>query len=224
MATPGAGGSRFPGFDVTDQAGAWDPVTTPVVLGRLTPAPAVFFTSEEVETVQALVDRLLAQNEEPRVPVVELIDTRLVRRAGDGYRYEDMPEDPEAWRASIAGLEVDAVIRHGRRFADLERGRQLRLVEDVRTTAGRWHELPAKRVFSLWMRYACTAFYSHPWAWNEIGFGGPAYPRGYKNLGLDRREHWEVAEGDTGAPVPWATRAEASRRRHTDALAPGGAP
>ena len=37
---------------------------------------------------------------------------------------------------------------------------------------------PAGRVFALWMRYACAAFYSHPWAWNEIGFGGPAYPQG----------------------------------------------
>ena len=28
-----------------------------------------------------------------------------------------------------------------------------------------------------------AAFYSHPWAWNEIGFGGPAYPQGYMRLG-----------------------------------------
>jgi hypothetical protein len=28
-----------------------------------------------------------------------------------------------------------------------------------------------------------SGFYSHPWAWNEIGFGGPAYPRGYMRLG-----------------------------------------
>jgi hypothetical protein len=28
-----------------------------------------------------------------------------------------------------------------------------------------------------------VAFYSHPWAWNEIGFGGPAYPRGFMRLG-----------------------------------------
>ena len=34
------------------------------------------------------------------------------------------------------------------------------------------------------MRYASTAFYSHPSAWNEIGIGGPAYPHGYKNIGM----------------------------------------
>jgi len=33
------------------------------------------------------------------------------------------------------------------------------------------------------MRAVLAAFYSHPWAWNEIGFGGPAYPRGYMRLG-----------------------------------------
>ena len=78
--------------------------------------------------------------------------------------------------------------------------------------------MPAQRLFSLWMRYACSAFYSHPWAWNEIGFGGPAYPRGYKHLALDGREPWEVAERDAADPVPWAERAERAKRRHADGL------
>ena len=81
--------------------------------------------------------------------------------------------------------------------------------------------MPASRVFSLWLRYACSAFYSHPWAFNEIGYGGPAYPRGYKNLGLDRRENWEVAERDAQDPVPWAERSEAARRQHTETLGGG---
>ncbi|MDM4723605.1 hypothetical protein QTQ03_30055 [Micromonospora sp. WMMA1363] len=47
---------------------------------------------------------------------------------------------------------------------------------------------------SLWTRYACTAFYAHPDAWSEMGFPGPAYPRGYKNTGVDRREPFEVVD------------------------------
>ena len=57
-----------------------------------------------------------------------------------------------------------------------------------------WHGLNAAHVWSLWTRYACTAFYAHPSAWNEIGFPGPAYPRGYKNPGVDARESFEVAD------------------------------
>jgi hypothetical protein len=219
--TPGAGEPRFPGFDVTDQAPTWDAVTRGVVVGRMQPATALrFFTAEETPTAAALMDRLLAQNEEPRVPVLALVDDRLARRAGDGYRFSDMPEDPEAWRMSIAALDADALSRHHRPFSALERGQQLRMVDSVRSADGPWHGLPATRVFSLWVRYACTAFYSHPWAWNEIGFGGPAYPRGYKNLGLDRREPWEVAEHHAEG-VAWAGRAQAARRRHTDALGQG---
>ena len=57
-----------------------------------------------------------------------------------------------------------------------------------------WHGLNAAHVWSLWTRYACTAFYAHPAAWNEIGFPGPAYPRGYKNPGVGEREPFEVAD------------------------------
>ena len=54
-----------------------------------------------------------------------------------------------------------------------------------------------KHAFQLVMRQACSAFYAHPWAWNEIGFGGPAYPRGYAvfaSAHLDDTEPWEGKE------------------------------
>jgi hypothetical protein len=54
-------------------------------------------------------------------------------------------------------------------------------------------------VWSLWTRYACTAFYAHPAGWNEIGFPGPAYPRGYKNPGVDAREPFEVRDARPGS-------------------------
>jgi hypothetical protein len=37
-------------------------------------------------------------------------------------------------------------------------------------------------------------YYGHPWAWDEIGFGGPAYPRGYMRLERGEPEPWEVEE------------------------------
>jgi hypothetical protein len=42
------------------------------------------------------------------------------------------------------------------------------------------------------------AYYAHPVAWNEIGFGGPASPRGYVRMGLDRRDPWEAVEATSG--------------------------
>ncbi len=217
--TPGSAEQRFPAYDVTDQSATWDKTTAAVVLRRLEPAGApVFFSREEEPVARALIDRLLAQDDGPTVPVFEVIDQRLAERRGDGFRYEDLPDDPEAWQRSVAAVDAEATEQYARSFAELPINAQAQTIEKVRICEGQWRGLPAKRIFSVWMRYVCSAFYSHPWAWNEIGFGGPAYPRGYKNLGLDRREPWEVAERDAHDPVPWVERAEAAKRRHAQYL------
>lgn len=213
--TPGTDEPRFPGYDVLGQTPAWDDETKAVVLSRLRrPGPLRFFTAIQEPTARSLVDRLLAQDHEPRVPVVEAIDQRLADRRGDGYRFADMPEDWEAWSRSIDGLDADAQEACGRSFAGLARQDQTERIERLRRLEGRWHGMPAPKVFGLWLRYVCDAFYAHPWAWNEIGFGGPAYPRGYKNLGLGRREPWERPERDAEDPVPWAEQAEQARAEH----------
>ena len=41
---------------------------------------------------------------------------------------------------------------------------------------------------------ALEGYYAHPWAWDEIGFGGPAYPRAYTRLERGEPEPWEVEE------------------------------
>lgn len=215
--TPGGKG-RFPGFDVLEQADGWDDVTAGVVLRRLDPGVDVsFFTPTEQATASALFDQLLAQRDEPKVPILQLVDQRLATGETDGWHYQDLPEDADAWRASLAALEEDAMGALGRPFHELEWEEQGTLVQRVQD-AKEWHGMPAGHVWSLWTRYACTAFYSHPWAWNEIGFGGPAYPRGYKALGVGKREGWEVPEAGAADPVPWSTQVEQARRRQASAL------
>jgi len=187
--------ARFPGYDVLASTDSWDPVTADVVLGRLEPAgPLRFFPAGLDRTAGALFDQLLDQRTGPRVPVLQMVDARLAQGETDGWRYADMPEDGAAFLASLRGLDADARSLPGGDFADLDEAAQARILNDVQASNGQWHDLRAKHVWSLWTRYACTAFYSHPWAWNEIGFGGPAYPRGYGNLGMDRRESWEVRD------------------------------
>jgi len=194
--TPGGQGDRFPGFDVLREVGTWDLVTAGVVLDRLNPPPPLrFFTLTEEAVGRVLVDQLLDQRGEPRIPVLEMIDARLSEARTDGWHYADLPEDGQAWRDSLAALDADAAAQFDRTFPELDWAQQAELVGAVQQLGkGRWHGMPAAHVWSLWTRYAASAFYAHPWAWNEIGFGGPAYPRGYRNLGLDRREPWEVPD------------------------------
>jgi Gluconate 2-dehydrogenase subunit 3 len=211
--TPGGQG-RFDGYDVLREIPTWDEVTAGVVLRRLgPPEPLRFFSVAEEATAGALFDRLLAQDDEPKVPVLAMVDERLNGNRTDGWHYQDLPEDREAWHLTLSFLDQDAEAGYGQRFGDLPVEEQCGLLQDIADIgSGTWHGLDASRVWSLWTRYACTAFYAHPWAWNEIGFGGPAYPRGYKNVGLDRREPWERAERAAGDPVPVVHQMEQRRR------------
>jgi hypothetical protein len=48
------------------------------------------------------------------------------------------------------------------------------------------------------LRDISGAYYAHPYAWDEIGFGGPAYPRGYAALNNGAPEPWEPREAPDG--------------------------
>jgi len=179
---------RYPDFDVLESTDSWDDATKKVVLARLEPpGPLRFFTPDEEPTLRAFCDIVLAQDHEPRVPVAEFVDAKLADGQLDGYQYADMPDDRDTWRLVLWGLDEAARERYGRTsFADAEPATQLALVNQFSQgwlQEGSFAQLNAGRAWSVCMRMTLSAFYSHPWAWNEIGFGGPAYPRGYMRLG-----------------------------------------
>lgn len=193
------GERRFPGQHALGQRDHWDDATAAVVLARMgPPGELTFFTEAEAATVGALLDQLMGQDREPRVPLLNAVDARLAAGETDGWHYADLPEDGETWRRSAAGLDADTRARGGTGFAEAPAPLQEAVLTGVQGLPGEWHGMPAGHVWNLWMRYACTAFYAHPWAWDEIGFPGPAYPRGYANLGRDRREHFEVRDAHPG--------------------------
>jgi hypothetical protein len=180
MATTPQNRGRFGDYDVMDDARHWDEVTRELITARERDVPAiVYFTPDEERQLRVFLDIALAQDCEPRIPVLEMVDARLARGDGDGYRYHDMPEDGETWKRFAARLREDGFDA----LADKEAYVQ-KLHDDK------------SRPWSVVMRYALSAFYSHPWAWNEIGFGGPAYPRGYMRMGVGDHVGREPHEGE----------------------------
>jgi hypothetical protein len=183
---------RYPDYDVLEETAHWDEATRRVVLDRVERVPPIrFFDEREVATLGAFCDRVLAQDTEPRIPVLAMIDEKLSQKRGEGYRHEDLPADPQAWREVARMLDATAIEQGAEDFAGAEREAQLRIVGRFSQGDLDWDGLPVAKAWGLVMRDVLGAFYSHPWAWNEIGFGGPAYPRGYARLGAGQREHWE---------------------------------
>jgi Gluconate 2-dehydrogenase subunit 3 len=199
---------RYPDFDVLEQAEHWDEVTRRAVLDRVENAPPLrFFDEGEATALTVLCDLVTAQDAEPKIPVLAYVDEKLFHGSLDGFRYFDMPDDRETWRRVARGLDQTARERGAGSFALASAQVRLEVCHDFANGdlhGGVWATLNVSRAWSLVLRHILQAFYAHPWAWNEIGFGGPAYPRGYAAFGspeLGEAEHWEGREAFGRDPV-----------------------
>jgi hypothetical protein len=195
------GRGRYPDYDVMAQADHWDPVTRRMIVDRVERVPPLrFFDEREARTIAAFCDRLTAQETEPKIPIVNYLDEKLFENNGAGYQYFDLPSDQEVWRTIARGLDEEARALGRDCFALLTEHEQDELVHRFdrgELYGGAWATLNVARAFKVAVRDVCEQFYSHPWSWNEIGFGGPAYPRGYAAFGspeLGEEEHWEAKE------------------------------
>ena len=207
---------RYPEFNVLDEASHWDEATRRVVLARVEQVPPIrFFTARAVSTLSAFCDLVLAQDREPRIPVLNMVDAKLFSGAHEGYRYAELPDDGQTWRRVATGLDAAAGQHGAGDFATATVHVKEVVVQafaDGSLHGQVWDELPPARAWSVVMRDVLSAFYSHPWAWNEIGFGGPAYPRGYARLGAGQRESWEGAPAFERDPV------KDTRARHVEGM------
>lgn len=198
--------TRYPGYDVQRKRNgpSWNEPTRRAIDARLAvPREPRFFDAGEWRTLQALCARIVPQPaNRPPVPLAALIDARVAAGRGDGYRDARLPPLPQAWRLGLAALEAEARLLHQRPFAKLDETSQDRLLGAMQCGESQhpaWSGMPAALFFSERLVHDITAaYYSHPQAWNDIGFGGPASPRGYVRLAADQRDAWEPAEAHPG--------------------------
>lgn len=198
---------RFPGYDVLSKrlTPSWNKKTRDVVTRRLAiGADPKFFSADEFQTVGAIADRIVPQPvTRPPIPVAALVDDKLHRRKHDGYRVAGMPRDDEAWRRGLAALDEEAKRAYGARFhdlSDLNKDTLLQRMAQGELKGASWGSMSSGAFFKMRMaRDLVHAYYAHPTAWSEIGWGGPASPRGYVRMDFNERDSWEAAEAKDGA-------------------------
>lgn len=192
----------YPEYDVLAKRDtpSFNAQTRAVVEQRLHVIPdRRFFTEDEWALLAAICARLVPQPDraEP-VPIVPWIDQSLLDGKGEGFRHDGMPPIAEAWRRGLAGIGHEAERRYGRAFAALgadEQDAALAAVQKGEVDEGGWGGVPAGLFFSdVLLKTVVGIYYAHPAAWSEIGFGGPASPRGYVRMGPNKRDPWEARE------------------------------
>lgn len=197
--------TRYPGYNVLDKWSSpdWDDQTREVVRQRLEEVPEIrFFTSAEARSLAAVAERIVPQPDRSgveKIAIVPWIDEKLYEDRRDGYRYEGLPPQREAWRLGLAGIDEAArALFDGKAFIELDPLSQdvvLKHVERGRAPGATWKKLPAARFFrSVLCATVVKIYYAHPLAWNEIGYSGPSSPRGHVRKWEGGVDPWEAQE------------------------------
>ncbi len=218
---PRAQPGYYPGYHTLSQQNFWDEATRALVVGRVEKVPQMrFFTPDEARLMQSILDRLLPQDDRDdahKIPLLPFIDERLATGRINGYRYDHMPPDGEAYHLGLRGIDAIAQRLHHRPFVELEplaQDQVLLTLHDGNPPAGDdiWQRVSVNHFWIMLLQDAVSVYYAHPYAWDEIGYGGPAYPRGYIRLENGQPEPWEVDEQRYAwSPPPTTLSGEASR-------------
>ncbi len=194
--------NHYPDSDILEQRGHWDQATRAVVLDRVHNVPQFqHFSGHARATLEALCERVMPQAWKPadrRIPIAPWIDRQCARDAHAGFRFEDMPDNVFAWDSGLRGLDETAQALFQTNFVSLDGENQDRVLQAIRggdPPGETWRQMPAERWWIyIAVRQITGVYYAHPFAWDEIGFGGPAYPRGYTALNFGAPEPWEPRE------------------------------
>lgn len=198
---------RYPGYDVLRKRNSpsWNDKTREVIDQRLAldPGQHRFFNEREWQTLKALCARIIPQlaDRRERAPLAAMIDQKMLG-GGEGYRDARLPAMADAWRQGLGAIEAEAEAAFDRSFHLLDGSEQdlvLHKVQQGNVSASQWRGLRADLFFVKHVLHdIASAYYAHPSAWNEIGFSGPASPRGYVRMDFDRRDPWEASEAKAG--------------------------
>jgi hypothetical protein len=55
-----------------------------------------------------------------------------------------------------------------------------------------WQDLKPNLFFKTLLKELISIVYSDPSIWSDIGYGGPAFPRGYYSFGPKQFDQWEA--------------------------------
>ena len=170
--------------------------TAAALLPRLEPAPtthSAFFEEETFGILVALAARLRPRTFRPTALELALrIDARLQLGKTDGWRYDALPSDGDAYSRGLRALNAEAVARYETPLAELDGASADTMIMALQRgeTRAVWDVPPIRFLEDLLAEVVALA-YAQPCAQAAIGYVGYADAKGWTRIGLNRREDWE---------------------------------
>ncbi|WP_245815670.1 gluconate 2-dehydrogenase subunit 3 family protein [Seinonella peptonophila] len=193
--------SHYPTYDVMKEKDEWDNHTQQIVSNRLHPTTSYsFLTQEESTILQTICKQLTGDERESLILyILDHIDQTLSSPIGEGQRKVGMPKAKELIRLGLEALEQTSQEKYQISFVQLDKKTQLLLLNQLsneQALTSKWNFVPQRELFKKLLTLTLEAYYSHPLVWSEIGYGGPAYPRGYVRTQLGQLDPWEAQPED----------------------------
>jgi len=196
--------SRYPAFDVWEQHTEWDGHTRKIVGARRTPQIAhQFFTKSEALLLETVVSVLVSDHRlEVLTFVTQQLDESTASPIGEAQRKAGVPPKKKLYRQGLAAIDAESHAAYGTGFLALKREEQQAILHAV--SQGRnndqaaWAGVASTDFFKQLLHDTVSAYYSHPLVWSEIGYGGPAYPRGYVRVEKGLTDPWEARANGKG--------------------------
>lgn len=186
-------------FNVLDEKEAWDEHTREIVLKRTQPSFQTYlvFTLYQVELVKKVATHLIYDEREEILQfIVAHFDQTLDGTAGEGQRKVGIPLQKDLVLQGLEVLDEVSKSQFTWRFVELETHKQeaiLTLLDKGEAPTQRgWNKQLQQAFFQKLLSIVVSAYYSHPTVWSEIGYAGPAYPRGYVRSELGETDPWEA--------------------------------
>lgn len=190
--------TRYPGYDILKEQDHWDDHTREIVLKRLGPFPEHrFLHQREAEMIFAIAQHIVYDDRKEILDyVLDHIDSTLFSPIGEDQRQVGEPEHKVLIRKGLKAIDKLAEKQYGASFLEIDSQQQLSLLTALETgkamLVDEWQSISQKQLFKKLATQIVSAYYSHPTVWSEIGYGGPAYPRGYVRVEKGLTDPWEA--------------------------------
>ncbi len=194
--------THYKEFDVMRSLEEWDERTQTLIKQRLAKGEKIeFFSDKQQQLLIDVLKVLLAEQDEDVVKrVAAFIGEQLEKNKGKGYREATLPEAEILYLEGLKGIqETSEAMYKGKDFGQLNHEHKLKVLEAIRQgnpSGNVWQKLNGKKFFKDLLTQAVSSFFSQPEIWSEIGYAGPAYPRGYVRVELGGLDPWEAIRND----------------------------
>lgn len=189
--------THYPTYDVMNAQHEWDGHTRRIVNERLhTGGDYQFLTVLEAEMLRSCCAQLVDDDRAELIQyIIEYIDKQMASGI-ESDRKTGLPSAPALLRMGLDALGDSCQLLYTEHFFHLERKRQLEILKSISEEDGlpyeTWKHVPQKAFFQKLLMLTLESYYSHPRIWSEIGYGGPAYPRGYVRMHPGQLDPWEA--------------------------------